>query len=572
MYSTIHLKSNAKSWRPLADAAYYDLPRPTTFASKTAARYGYICRIKAQLQDTWRSGGKAFFYTLTHAQHSLPHFYGIPVHDYRVINEFFNCSGFSKVLMRRHNCRIKYFLVSELGNGGESHQYKGVRGLLNNPHYHVIFFLTSLDDHLSVDITADQLKYCVQKYWSGLPDYGVDPKVDRIRDNKAALGAWIKQYGKYGLAWPGSLHNGEILNQPDSDFANKYVCKYVVKNHATYTQAIRLRSELNRLVYGRYDKEGVYIDGLLEKMMHNPWQAYAFMHRPKKWQCDVYRDYNDGSEVDKSGYTDQEACLSWCLYRLKSEWQRHCTEHYEKFIVRQLALFRSRFAPHIRASHGVGVSALLEVDDDDLTIDVRENGVVTKHRITGYLARKKLYDVVEAPGNQTRYVRNSWYKQWLKDHLAEKIDKCERRLRDLWYNTDINLLSKICEYNEVDVIPRVVSDFRDLAIYACVYRYRHFHRDDPYELYNYKKYYEQCIDAPLEDTGCSYAVYQRMGSFGQEGTDYIPTNFVWPHMEADMEVLDMISDYLFAQIDINRDKEWELKSHQMYNQQQLAYD
>ncbi|WGL30951.1 replication initiator protein [Dipodfec virus UOA04_Rod_567] len=80
-----------------------------------------------------------------------------PFIDFDDFRYFLNSSGFSKALLRNFGFRFTYLCIPEFGEG------KGKRGLDNNPHYHILFYLYPVDS--SVSITDECFLNLCSKYW-----------------------------------------------------------------------------------------------------------------------------------------------------------------------------------------------------------------------------------------------------------------------------------------------------------------------------------------------------------------------------------------------------------------------
>ena len=91
----------------------------------------------------------------------------------------------ANVSLREYGSIFKYFIGAELGDG------KGERGMHNNPHYHVLFFVEPdpKGQFPYVKITPDDFRHLIKMYWQGF-----DETRDGFRDYRLA---------KFGIAREG---------------------------------------------------------------------------------------------------------------------------------------------------------------------------------------------------------------------------------------------------------------------------------------------------------------------------------------------------------------------------------
>lgn len=143
---------------------------------------------------------------MTYNDKACPCYLGRNCFDYEDLRDLFT-GGFRKQLLRKYGCTFKYFVGAELGDG------KGKRGLFNNPHYHILFFVVSAcDDRFPyVQISPEDFRHLVRLYWQGF--------------DEDLVGWHSYKSAKYGIAREGD--NCGLV----TDFrACVYCAKYCVKD------------------------------------------------------------------------------------------------------------------------------------------------------------------------------------------------------------------------------------------------------------------------------------------------------------------------------------------------------
>lgn len=204
---SIRLKNRTKYFAPEKDRLCVRFSSPESYQSRVIKIEGYETRLYWQFRDCAEHGGQTFFYTLTYNDKSMPVKYGLNCFDYEDLRDLFT-GGFRKQLLRKYGTTFKYFVGAELGDG------KGERGLHNNPHYHVLFFLEDAHNERFPYrlIAPEQFRHLVRKYWQGF-DEDTDGKQDY-------------QTCKYGIVKEGD-NLGLVTDYRAIAYVAKYVCKDV---------------------------------------------------------------------------------------------------------------------------------------------------------------------------------------------------------------------------------------------------------------------------------------------------------------------------------------------------------
>lgn len=135
----LRLKNNSKYWNPETCKTHVQFSSPESYQSFKIKQEGYETRLYWQFKYCEDHKGQTFYYTLTYNDAHVPKYLGFNCFDYEDLRYLFT-GGFRKILLRKFGTKFKYFVGAELGDG------KGDRGLHNNPHYHVLFFLEPAND------------------------------------------------------------------------------------------------------------------------------------------------------------------------------------------------------------------------------------------------------------------------------------------------------------------------------------------------------------------------------------------------------------------------------------------
>lgn len=174
MNSSVSFPNKTVYFVPTISRDTITVSNPDLHQVKVQKMEGYETRLYYEYQLTLARGGFAQFFTLTYNDNRLPKFHGIPCIDNRHIRYLFHDTVFFRKLESRYGYTFKYFVGAEFGDGGESHNYKGQRGAGNNPHFHLILFLTPLLDpktglrlYPHVNLHPYVVKKAIMHYWQG---------------------------------------------------------------------------------------------------------------------------------------------------------------------------------------------------------------------------------------------------------------------------------------------------------------------------------------------------------------------------------------------------------------------
>lgn len=191
---------------PDKDKVKVTVSSPSSYRSRQSKIESYETRLYYQFKYCESVNGQTFFYTLTYNDEALPKSYGFDCFDYEDLRDLLT-GGFRKQLLRNYGSIFKYFIGAELGDG------KGKRGMHNNPHYHVLFFIEPdpKSQFPYIKIIPEDFRHLVRLYWQGF-----DQDKTGFRDYNTA---------KYGIA-----KEGDNIGLVTDFRACCYVSKYVTKD------------------------------------------------------------------------------------------------------------------------------------------------------------------------------------------------------------------------------------------------------------------------------------------------------------------------------------------------------
>lgn len=217
----IRIKNNTKYFNPCTSKSRVTFSSPDSYQQRRIKIEGYETRLYWQFRYCEEHDGQTFFYTLTYNDEHLPKMYGLNCFDYEDLRDLLT-GGFRKQLLRKYGTTFKYFIGAELGDG------KGTRGMHNNPHYHILFFLEDAKNERFpyVKITPDEFRHLVRLYWQGF-----DEDTDGMQDYRTA---------KYGIAREGE-NVGKVTDFRAVSYCAKYVCKdaYLKRGESIVEKKVR---------------------------------------------------------------------------------------------------------------------------------------------------------------------------------------------------------------------------------------------------------------------------------------------------------------------------------------------
>lgn len=206
----VRIKNTTKYFDPSKDKTHVCFPSSSSFYVNKLKVESFETRLYWQFRYCQSLGCPTYFYTLTYNDKSVPEKYGTSCFDYFDLRDFLT-GGFRKQLLRKFGVVFKYFIGAELGEG------KGKRGIENNPHYHILFFLEPAPNcpfPLNLP-SAVEFRHLVRLYWQGF---------DEDEDKKKGVFHYYED-AKYGIA-----KEGDYLGLVKDYRACSYCAKYVTKD------------------------------------------------------------------------------------------------------------------------------------------------------------------------------------------------------------------------------------------------------------------------------------------------------------------------------------------------------
>lgn len=467
----IKLVNNTNYFCPAKTKVNLSVANPASFKFNLNKQEGYKSRLYYEFDYCEKHDGQTFFFTFTYNDAHIPSYEGIPCFDYKDLTNLLN-GGLKQKLKRDFGTKFKYFVGAELGDG------KGKRGLENNPHYHILFFLRPDDGKDALPykkISRLEFRSLCRKYWQGF-----DQDVDGYHD--------FRTYGK-GIVKEGKFDLGQV-----TDFrAINYVSKYVTKDTILQKREVDLMKLLFKRYFDQLYKEDFVRNNFFVAEVL-PRFGVKFDDLPTKedwffYIADTIRYIAprvfDIAGITSNNYLDffdsiiKEACLV-------SDFNDFVSVQAQSLVDDDIRIYRNRYCNKCRISQGVGISAIDDMDYDNPSVKIpSKDGFVTKP-INLYYYRKLFYDVrKDAVGNNI-YVLNKKGIEMKVRSLPSAIDslaaKCDSYLKilnkdlfdkvvssDLNHNFDYDF-----EYLESSGVLYNPNISKLYATYKLVYEGRYF--------------------------------------------------------------------------------------------------
>ena len=486
----------SKYFVPSKDKVRVTVSSPASWKSKCCKTDGYEARLYWHYKYIESVDGQVFYYTLTYNDSSIPKYFGMNVFDYEDLRGLLT-GGFRKRLLREYGSIFKYFIGAELGDG------KGERGMHNNPHYHVLFFVEP-DPKCQfpyVKISPDDFRHLVKMYWQGFDENRVG-----FRDYRLA---------KYGIA-----REGRNCGLVDGFAACVYCAKYVTKDAALKMHEHKVSHFLRERARDSIRHDEVFFRDFFHSVIYDRFNVPAsadlskwslsdhellIEHFPNyQWAVDLY-----GTTEVLARFYENASFDFIKKYELWNEFREFRNQRLDEIVAVGLAEFRNRFCNKPRISHGVGDYALEELrsmDEPLLRVPDKKEGF--KYRPLSLYYYRKLFTEVLSPiepgckvGEKPkrlppiRILNDAGVNYRLKrlskniDRLTEKAISYARllcddsvlfdRMRQSNVNTDVFLtfpnvqkLLKPLLYGQNGSLER--SAFHSYAVYKLVYENRYF--------------------------------------------------------------------------------------------------
>lgn len=400
---SITLQNRTNYFDPTRSKDYVTFSSPETYQSRMIKREGYESRLYWQFKYCDDHDGQTFFYTLTYNDSSIPKFMGKNCFDYEDLR-YLLTGGFNKRLLRDYGTKLRYFVGAELGDG------KGERGLHNNPHYHILFFLEPANNskYPYRKIDPVEFRHWIRMYWQGF-----DQDIQKKSFRKST----------YGIVKEGKFNNGLV-----TDFrAVQYVSKYVTKDIelVKYEKDIdrRIRIQYQRNLYSDIESYRCFFYGFI-------YNTYNIATNPQKTQW----FYDDYCLIDHllPGYDFLCEDINFIdvvkrivdKYNLQREFDYFTYMYSDRLVYDTLRTYRNRYCNKCRISHGVGDYALQHIADKlDPYIPIPGKKGIKHRPINLYYYRKLYCNVVKDDRGQNCYVLNNFGIQYKVNRLPMQLEK-----------------------------------------------------------------------------------------------------------------------------------------------------
>ena len=430
----IRMLNRTKHFRPGVSKTHIQFSSPDTYQARRIKIEGYESRLYWQYRYCEDHSGQTYFYTLTYNDAHLPKYMGHNCFDYEDLRDLLT-GGFRKQLLRKFGMTFKYFVGAELGDG------KGSRGLHNNPHYHVLFFLEPANNprYPFVPILPDQFRHLIRMYWQGFDqEYG---RVD-FRDAKYGI---AKEGEPDGLTETVTL--GRVINFRACMYCSKYVTKDAKLRMAEDDIRRKYRLRFRKSVENEYELyERFFNEFLCSKYCVNTDEELLKKVMPSSYVPERYPDWLDESLVLDDLVKD--------VIRYNNLWKefRDFKRIYIEDKVRErINEYRNRYCNKCRISQGVGDYALDFVDLENPSVQVPSSDGFKNRPLCLYYYRK-LYTKIEEDyiGNKCRVLNDLGIEHkcsQLDKQICKKMDSAcslldslvgTRTLYEKMYESDVN--------------------------------------------------------------------------------------------------------------------------------------
>lgn len=423
---SIRIQNRTKYFNPDTSRTHVRFSSSYSYQSRQIKVEGYETRLYWQYRYCDENDGQTFFYTLTYNDAHIPRHYGINCFDYEDLRNLL-CGGFRKMLLRKYGTIFKYFVGAELGDG------KGSRGMHNNPHYHILFFLEPANNpkfpYKKID--PRDFRHLVRLYWQGF-----DESIDGYRSYNDAL---------YGIAREGD-NLGKVSDFRACMYCAKYVCKDV--------KLKQTEAAVERYVRFKYSKEFRESENTYRDYFHT--RIYELYNSPlnskhTKWcfsdrelfeflcpnclfsdteyielrrRLGIPPDFMESMLPSFKEYVPKvlSACNLW------DDFFSYIRSLVDLKVHEVLTEYRNRYCNKCRISHGLGDYALNFISDPlNPSIQVPSKKGFKNRPIGMYYYRKLYTDTVKAPNGNNVYILNELGIQYKLYHLPQQIEKLASR-------------------------------------------------------------------------------------------------------------------------------------------------
>lgn len=402
----ITVKNNTHYFDPNRTRTKNTFINPRTYYHRQQKIEGYENRLYWEWKWCNENNGQTFYYTLTYNDKNVPKYNGENCFDYEDLRDLIN-GAFAKKLLRKYGTKFKYFISAELGDG------KGKRGLHNNPHYHILFFLRDAENekYTYEKIPTREFRKLVKNYWQGFDEE------EEFKDYREA---------KKGIAKEGE-NEGLVTDYRAIQYCAKYVCKDVglIKRENKIEQYYRLKYK--KTVPTNPETYELFWDEIIKSKynIHTKNEKGKLIY---KWNdkelFNLIRPKNIIYKPTDEKYIFQYAGDIINAKKLENEYKEFCNEIIERKIKEKINEYRNRYCNKCRISHGVGDYALSHIKDlmnPKIQIDTKKG--VKARPINLYYYRKLYCNVIKDKKGNNVYILNQLGMKYKNEELQRNINK-----------------------------------------------------------------------------------------------------------------------------------------------------
>lgn len=410
----LQLKNKTCYFNPNTNRIKVRVSSPYTYQSRNIKIESYEARLYWQFKFCEDHLGQTFFYTLTYNDNAIPRPYGFNCFDYEDLRDLLT-GGFRKQLLRKYGTTFKYFVGAELGDG------KGSRGMHNNPHYHVLFFLIDACDQRFPYkvISPKDFRHLVKKYWQGF-----DEDVDGFKDYREA---------KYGIAKEGEPHGttektyGKVQDFRAIAYVAKYVCKDIAlkKSENDVEAFIRLKT-LNNYKFSEQSYKDYFRQRIFElfNIPRNPKRTEWTFTEPELIERILSKErYISIGKIKHIVFPYWSYVQSIIdEHDLHEDYAKFVNNHVETKVHEAIVEYRNRYCNKARISNGVGEYAIPTIDKENPLILVPKKDGNKMRPIGLYYFRKLFTDTVKDKRNGNNiYILNEDGMRFKANKLKQDI-------------------------------------------------------------------------------------------------------------------------------------------------------
>lgn len=379
---SIRLKNRTKYFNPDLSRTHVTFASPYSYQSRKIKIEGYETRLYWQYRYCEAHDGQTFFYTLTYNDAAMPKYAGINCFDYEDLRDLLT-GGFRKYLLRHYGTSFRYFIGAELGDG------KGERGLHNNPHYHVLFFLEPANNerYPYERISPEDFRHLVRKYWQGF-----DEDTDGYRDYNTA---------KYGIAREGE-NCGLVTDYRACCYCAKYVTKDVKLKKAEhkvekYSRFRHMKSyKFTSKSYEDFFDEFIQSNYSIPADFSGKEYLYKWHELVRHLLGDKAFEFEDSIGIEP--IEASKACDTMMIIKklhLYEDYCKFCRAKVDVQVHDDLVTYRNRYCNKCRISQQVGDYALKFITDYmNPTVQIPSKKGFKNRPLPMYLYRKLYTDVI----------------------------------------------------------------------------------------------------------------------------------------------------------------------------------